>query len=231
MVLSPIFLALGRGRDERAQRPGPVRRGRPRADRLQPRDHRRGAPAGAVDGRRRAWRSASSPGRSATCSSSSRRSRGVGFRYTPRIDTADPAARQALALMAPRAIGLGREPDHVRRRDGARLDPRGRRGDRVHVRVHAAPDPDRGDRRAARRRALPVAVARGGRGRPRRVRRAARPGAAAPRVRDAPDRGPRRDPARGDRRAAVRRASTPAAILLTADTLPRVPARARRRTR
>ncbi len=31
----------------------------------------------------------------------------VGFRYTPRIDRADPAARKALGLMAPRAIGLG----------------------------------------------------------------------------------------------------------------------------
>ncbi len=33
--------------------------------------------------------------------------RGVGFRYAPRIDSADPAARKALALMAPRAVGLG----------------------------------------------------------------------------------------------------------------------------
>ncbi len=33
--------------------------------------------------------------------------RGVGFQYTPRIDSADPAARKALALMAPRAVGLG----------------------------------------------------------------------------------------------------------------------------
>ncbi len=31
----------------------------------------------------------------------------LGFRYTPRVDTADPQARQALLLMAPRAIGLG----------------------------------------------------------------------------------------------------------------------------
>jgi putative peptidoglycan lipid II flippase len=31
----------------------------------------------------------------------------LGFRYTPRIDTADPAARRALRLMAPRAVGLG----------------------------------------------------------------------------------------------------------------------------
>jgi putative peptidoglycan lipid II flippase len=33
--------------------------------------------------------------------------RRLGFRYTPRIDTADPPARTALALMAPRAVGLG----------------------------------------------------------------------------------------------------------------------------
>jgi putative peptidoglycan lipid II flippase len=31
----------------------------------------------------------------------------VGFRYESRIDAADPAARRALSLMAPRAIGLG----------------------------------------------------------------------------------------------------------------------------
>jgi putative peptidoglycan lipid II flippase len=31
----------------------------------------------------------------------------LGFRYTPAIDTADPAARKSLALMVPRAIGLG----------------------------------------------------------------------------------------------------------------------------
>ena len=31
----------------------------------------------------------------------------LGFRYTPRIDASDPAARRALTLMAPRAIGLG----------------------------------------------------------------------------------------------------------------------------
>jgi putative peptidoglycan lipid II flippase len=31
----------------------------------------------------------------------------LGFRYTPRIDAADPQARKALVLMAPRAIGLG----------------------------------------------------------------------------------------------------------------------------
>jgi putative peptidoglycan lipid II flippase len=33
--------------------------------------------------------------------------RQVGFRYTPTIDAADPAARKALGLMLPRAIGLG----------------------------------------------------------------------------------------------------------------------------
>jgi putative peptidoglycan lipid II flippase len=31
----------------------------------------------------------------------------LGFRYTPRIEAADPQARTALVLMAPRAIGLG----------------------------------------------------------------------------------------------------------------------------
>jgi putative peptidoglycan lipid II flippase len=33
--------------------------------------------------------------------------RSLGFRYRPVIDAGDPAARRALALMAPRAIGLG----------------------------------------------------------------------------------------------------------------------------
>jgi putative peptidoglycan lipid II flippase len=33
--------------------------------------------------------------------------RGIGFRWTPRIDVHDDAARQALVLMVPRAIGLG----------------------------------------------------------------------------------------------------------------------------
>jgi putative peptidoglycan lipid II flippase len=33
--------------------------------------------------------------------------RTIGFHYTPRIDAADPAARTALRLMAPRAVGLG----------------------------------------------------------------------------------------------------------------------------
>ena len=31
----------------------------------------------------------------------------LGYRWTPRLDTGDPAARQAISLMVPRAIGLG----------------------------------------------------------------------------------------------------------------------------
>ena len=41
MLLSPIFLALGSVATQRPQRRGPLRGGRDRADRLQPRDHRR----------------------------------------------------------------------------------------------------------------------------------------------------------------------------------------------
>jgi putative peptidoglycan lipid II flippase len=33
--------------------------------------------------------------------------RSLGFQFTPKADTADPAARKALLLMAPRAVGLG----------------------------------------------------------------------------------------------------------------------------
>jgi putative peptidoglycan lipid II flippase len=33
--------------------------------------------------------------------------RNIGFRYTPAIDARDPSARKALALMVPRAVGLG----------------------------------------------------------------------------------------------------------------------------
>jgi putative peptidoglycan lipid II flippase len=33
--------------------------------------------------------------------------RAIGFRYAPRIEASDPAARTALRLMAPRAVGLG----------------------------------------------------------------------------------------------------------------------------
>ena len=33
--------------------------------------------------------------------------RAIGFRYLPRIDLSDPGARRALALMGPRAVGLG----------------------------------------------------------------------------------------------------------------------------
>ena len=33
--------------------------------------------------------------------------RALGFRYAPRVESTDPAARKALTLMAPRALGLG----------------------------------------------------------------------------------------------------------------------------
>ena len=107
MLLSPILLALGLGRDEHPQCQGPVRRRRGRADRLQPGDHRRGDPARPGDGRgqpgdRRRRRVGLHMLHPAACRSGDRASAGQ-----PRIDLGDPAARQALVLMVPRAVGLG----------------------------------------------------------------------------------------------------------------------------
>ena len=121
MLLSPIFLALGSRRDERPQRPRPVRRVGDRPDRLQPRDHRRRvflAPTLGVDGPgdRRRRRLARPPRWS-----SRRRSRRRGFRYEPRIDLRRPGGApgaRAHGAAGPRA---GRQPDHVHRRDRARL--------------------------------------------------------------------------------------------------------------
>ena len=62
MLLSPIFLALGRGRDQRPQLRRTVRRRGARPDRLQPRDHRGRDPPGRHRSASRAWRSASSLG-------------------------------------------------------------------------------------------------------------------------------------------------------------------------
>ena len=107
MLLSPIFLALGAVATSVLNASGRFARGRDRADRLQPRDHRRRAhPRPEVRGRG-PGRRASSPARSAICWSRSGRWPGSGFRYTRASSWRDPQARKALVLMAPRAIGLG----------------------------------------------------------------------------------------------------------------------------
>ena len=94
MLLSPIFLALGRGRDERPQRRRPVRRVGHRADRLQPRDHRRRADPRPEPRRRGPRHRRRRSARSATCSSSSGRWPGSASATTPRIDARRPAGAQ-----------------------------------------------------------------------------------------------------------------------------------------
>ena len=125
----------------------------------------------------------------------------LGFRYTPADRPRRPPGAQGAGADGAAGRRPRREPDHVRRRHLARVDPRHRRGHQLQRRVHAAPDPDRGHRRAARGRRLPVAVARGRRRARAELRRPADPRAAAARLRDGPDRGARGDPA-------PRRAST-----------------------
>ncbi len=85
----------------------------------------------------------------------------LGFRYTRRIDLADPQARKALALMAPRAIGLGATQITFVVVTSIASTHGDRRDQCLQHRVHAAPDPDRRDRRAARGRRVPGPVAGG----------------------------------------------------------------------
>ena len=74
------------GRDERAQHRGPVRGGGDRADRLQPRDHRRRARARARRSGSSGWPSASSLASLGHVARPGPPLRQLGFRYTPRID-------------------------------------------------------------------------------------------------------------------------------------------------
>ena len=107
MLLSPIFLALGSMATSVLNS-----RGQFAAAAIAPIVYNLAIiggsdPPRAVARRRPASRSPSSPGRSATCSSSCRRLRRLGYRYTPTHRRHDPQARRAFALMAPRAVGLG----------------------------------------------------------------------------------------------------------------------------
>ncbi len=82
MLARPIFLALGAVATSALNAAAPVRRRRGRPDRLQPRrsSARRSLLSDGI-GRDRPRASASSPARLGTCSSRSRRSCGVGFRF------------------------------------------------------------------------------------------------------------------------------------------------------
>ena len=204
MLLSAIFLAMGSVATSVLNSHRSVRGGGRRAERLQPRDHRRDAAALPVDGhhrcrhrrRRRGRRPRAGPAAAVGAASASATRRGS--------TRADPQARKALALMVPRAIGLGASQITfvVVTSIATTLGRRCRH--RVHRRLHPAPDPDRRDRRPARRRADAVAVARG-RDRSRgRVRLAADPGPAGHRVRHAADRGHRGHPADRSGHAPVR---------------------------
>ena len=156
--------------------PRPVRRGRHRPDRLQPRDHRRarsswcpalgvaGLAIGVVVGSRRPPPRPAAAARGGSASGSGRGS------TSPTRE-----ARQALVLMAPRAIGLGATQITFIVVTSLASTLADGLDHRVQHRVHPAPDPDRRHRRAARRRAAAVAVARGGGRRDRRVPPAARP--------------------------------------------------------
>ena len=73
MLLSPIFLAMGAVATSVLNAERPVRRGRDRAGRLQPRDHRRRAHPGPERSGWRAWRSSVVAGSLATCWSRSGR--------------------------------------------------------------------------------------------------------------------------------------------------------------
>ena len=152
MLLSPIFLALGAVATSVLNAGGRFAAVGHRADRLQPRDHRRRAHPRPDARRRRAWRSASSlgslwpPARPGPPAGADR----VPLRAADRR-SATPQARKALVLMAPRAIGLGvTQITFIVVTALATHARRGRR-DGLQLRLRAAPDPARDHRRAARR--------------------------------------------------------------------------------
>ena len=76
----------------------------------------------------------------------------LGFRYDPRIELADPQARKALVLMAPRAIGLGVTQITFIVVTAIASLLGDRRRVRLQLRVRPAPDPARDHRRAPRHR-------------------------------------------------------------------------------
>ena len=115
----------------------------------------------------------------------------IGARIRPFVDLRDDQARTALLLMVPRAIGLGATQIVflVMTSLATTLGAEAVVG--VQLRVRRAPDPDRGDRRAARDRPPAVAVARGGARCGRGVHEAGHPCPCAARLRHGRDRRPR----------------------------------------
>ena len=86
------------------------------------------------------------------------------FTYHPRIDLRDEAARKALWLMVPRAIGLGITQITFLVNISLATVTRPGIGGRLHGRLHHPPDPAGPGRLPARRGAAAVAVAGHGRG-------------------------------------------------------------------
>ena len=162
MVLSPLFLAAGAVATS-------VLNSRERfgAAALAPLVYNLAIIFGALVARagvrgRRAWRSASCSARSATSLVQVPSLVRIGARIRPFVDLRDGQARTALLLMVPRAIGLGATQVVflVMTSLASTLGAEALAG--VQLRVRGAPDPDRGDRGAARGRPAAVAVARGG---------------------------------------------------------------------
>ena len=129
---------------------------------------------------------------------------GIGARIRPFVDLGDDAGANRAAADGAESDRSRRDADRVRGHDEPRLDARGRGDLDVQLRVRDAPDPDRGDRRAARHRPAALAVPRG---RPRGgggVHAARHAGPVAARLRHGGDRGARDRGLGGSRPPAVR---------------------------
>ena len=160
MLLSPILLAMGSVARACSTRGGRFAAVGDRPDGLQPRDHRRGAVLLAPRRASRGLAVGVVAGSLGHLLVQLRPLRGGGFRYRAASMDTTTRGREALVLMAPRALGLG-----AARSRSSSSRPWRRPVHRGHHclqrRVHAAPDPDRRDRRAARGRAAAVALAGG----------------------------------------------------------------------
>ena len=226
--LTRIMLALadpagaGRGRVVGAQRARPLRRGRDRAVALQPGDHRRRGRARAVPGRRGAGhRRRHRLACSTSCVQLPAAVRGAASSCRRGSTCRDASVAPGAALMAPRAIGLGREPDHVHRRDDcSRRASASARSPSYNVAWTVMQIPLGVIGFPLGVVLLPSMSRAVAAGLDARVRRAGRPLGAAAAVDDAVRHRRRHRPARpGGRRCSSVAAWTPQAISLTADTL------------